>query len=85
MIVRRLRSISSAQALRVYVLAVVLHPFVPRATASLWVALGAEAALGPLAAQNLIDAGRWGQLPVGAAITKGESLFPRLPDDAPPA
>ncbi|HEY3923175.1 MAG TPA: methionine--tRNA ligase [Acidothermaceae bacterium] len=72
---------TAAEGLRV--LAVVLHPFIPRATASLWVALGAEAALGPLGAQNLIDAGRWGQLPVGAAITKGESLFPRLPDDAP--
>jgi methionyl-tRNA synthetase len=74
---------TAAEGLRV--LAVVLHPFIPRATASLWVALGAEAALGPLAAQNLTDAGRWGQLPVGAAITKGESLFPRLPDDAPTA
>jgi methionyl-tRNA synthetase len=47
--------------------------------------LGAETALGPLASQSLTDAGRWGQLPVGAAITKGESLFPRLPDDVPPA
>jgi len=74
---------TAAEGLRV--LAVVLHPFIPRATASLWVALGAEAALGPLAAQNLQDAGRWGQLPVGAAITKGESLFPRLPDDVPSA
>ena len=35
-------------------------------------------------AQNLADAGRWGQLPVGAAMTKGESLFPRLPDDLRP-
>jgi methionyl-tRNA synthetase len=74
---------TAAEGLRV--LAVVLHPFIPRATASLWTALGAEAGLGPLAAQSLTDAGRWGQLPVGAAITKGESLFPRLPDDLPPA
>jgi methionyl-tRNA synthetase len=74
---------TAAEGLRV--LAIVLHPFLPRATASLWVALGAEAVLGPLTAQNLTDAGRWGQLPVGAAITKGESLFPRLLDDAPPA
>jgi methionyl-tRNA synthetase len=72
---------TAAEGLRV--LAVVLNPFIPRATASLWVALGAEAALGSLGAQLLTDAGRWGQLPVGAAITKGESLFPRLPDDLP--
>jgi methionyl-tRNA synthetase len=74
---------TAAEGLRV--LAVLLNPFIPRATASLWVALGAEAELGPLAAQNLTDAGRWGQLPVGSTITKGESLFPRLPDDPPPA
>ena len=74
---------TAAEGLRV--LAVVLHPFIPRATASLWTALGAQAALGDLGAQNLTDAGRWGQLPVGAAITKGESLFPRLPDDLPSA
>jgi len=74
---------TAAEGLRV--LAVVLHPFIPRATASLWVALGAQAALGELGAQPLTDAGRWGQLPAGSAITKGESLFPRLPDDAPTA
>jgi methionyl-tRNA synthetase len=74
---------TAAEGLRV--LAVVLHPFIPRATASLWTALGAEAPLGPLAAQDLTDAGRWGRLPAGTAITKGESLFPRLPDDVPPA
>jgi methionyl-tRNA synthetase len=74
---------TAAEGLRV--LAVLLNPFIPRATASLWSALGAEASLGPLAAQRLTDAGRWGQLPVGAPITKGESLFPRLPDDALPA
>ncbi len=74
---------TAAEGLRV--LAVVLHPFIPRATASLWTALGAQAVLGELGAQNLTDAGRFGQLPVGAAITKGESLFPRLPDELPTA
>jgi methionyl-tRNA synthetase len=39
--------------------------------------------LGPLAAQSLADAGRWGQLPPGSTLTKGDSLFPRLPDDLP--
>ena len=24
------------------------------------------------------DAGRWGQLPAGVVVTKGDSLFPRL-------
>jgi methionyl-tRNA synthetase len=69
---------TAAEGLRV--LAVVLGPFLPRATARLWTALGAEAALGSLDAQPLADAGRWGQLPPGARLTKGESLFPRLTD-----
>ncbi|HTC68220.1 MAG TPA: methionine--tRNA ligase [Acidothermaceae bacterium] len=74
---------TAAEGLRV--LAVVLNPFIPRASAQLWVALGAEAALGPLAAQRVADAARWGQLPPGSTLTKGESLFPRLPEDPPPA
>jgi methionyl-tRNA synthetase len=74
---------TAAEGLRV--LAVVLNPFIPRATAQLWAALGAESKLGPLPAQPLADAGRWGQLPPGSTLTKGDSLFPRLPDDPPSA
>jgi methionyl-tRNA synthetase len=71
---------TAAEGLRV--LAVVLNPVMPRAAASLWLALGAQAALGELGDQRLTEAGRFGQLPAGARMTKGESLFPRLPDDA---
>jgi methionyl-tRNA synthetase len=74
---------TAAEGLRV--LAVVLNPFIPRASAKLWVALGAEPALGTLSAQRVADAARWGQLPPGSTLTKGDSLFPRLPDDPPPA
>jgi methionyl-tRNA synthetase len=70
---------TAAEGLRV--LAVVLNPFIPRAMAELWVALGAEASLGALADQVLTDAGRWGQLPAGVKLTKGDSMFPRLADD----
>jgi len=72
---------TAAEGLRV--LAVTLYPFMPRATTQLWHDLGAEVALGSIGNQNVTDAGRWGQLPVGATLTKGESLFPRLPDDLP--
>jgi methionyl-tRNA synthetase len=44
--------------------------------------LGAEASLGPIAAQRVSDVGRWGQLPEGAILTKGDALFPRLDDPA---
>jgi len=53
----------------------------PKAMSSLWSQLGAEQELGPLAAQRIDSVGRWGQLPAGATITKGEALFPRLPDE----
>ena len=65
-------------------LAVLYHPVMPKATAALWVALGAEAKLGPIGAQRIQDAGRWGQLPPGVTITKGDSLFPRLEEPADP-
>jgi methionyl-tRNA synthetase len=49
---------------------------------SLWQQLGAQAELGPLADQRVSDVGRWGQLPPGTRVVKGESLFPRL-EEAP--
>ena len=48
------------------------------AMAELWSQLGAEAALGALDAQDVRNAGTWGQLPAGSVITKGAVLFPRL-------
>ena len=59
-------------------IAVLYNPLMPRTMASLWQQLGAEAALGPIAEQRVGDVARWGQLPPGAAVTKGDSLFPRL-------
>ena len=61
-------------------IAVLHHAVMPKATASLWQQLGAAESLGPLGEQRVQDAGRWGQLPAGAVVTKGDSLFPRLVD-----
>ena len=60
---------------------VLYNAVMPKAMASLWSQLGAGEALGALAAQRIADAGRWGQLPAGSTITKGDALFPRLPDE----
>jgi methionyl-tRNA synthetase len=70
---------TAAEGLRV--LAVLLNPVMPRACAALWASLGAEPVIGPLDAQPLADAGRWGQLPAGVSVIKGAVLFPRLDDD----
>ena len=73
---------TAAEALRV--LAVLLHPVMPKAMTRLWDSLGAADALGPLAEQRVQDAGRWGQLPAGSTVTKGDVLFPRLEEPAAP-
>jgi methionyl-tRNA synthetase len=67
---------ATAEALRV--VAVLLHPVMPKASTVLWQSLGAEATLGPLADARVQDAGRWGQLAAGAPVTKSEPLFPRI-------
>jgi methionyl-tRNA synthetase len=59
-------------------LAVLLSPVIPEATAKLWTALGADAALGALTDQVIVDAGRWGQLPAGSRLATLEPLFPRI-------
>ena len=63
-------------------IAVLYNPVMPRAMSSLWEQLGAESALGPLAAQRIGDVARWGQLPPGTAVSKGAILFPRLEEPA---
>lgn len=68
--------VTAAEGLRV--LAVVLNPVTPKASAVLWDSLGAEATLGALADQRLDKLARWGQLPAGTRITKSASLFPRI-------
>jgi methionyl-tRNA synthetase len=71
---------TAAEALRV--VAVLLNATMPSTSEKLWSMLGAEAELGPLAAQRIQDVARWGQLPSGAVITKGDALFPRLEEAA---
>jgi len=61
-------------------IAVLYHPLMPKATASLWEQLGADVALGPIGEQPVQTAGEWGRLPAGARVTKGAILFPRLED-----
>jgi methionyl-tRNA synthetase len=63
-------------------IAVLHHAVMPKATVSMWEQLGAEVALGPIDAQVVTDAGRWGQLPPGVSVTKGANLFPRLEETA---
>jgi methionyl-tRNA synthetase len=59
-------------------LAELLHPILPLATEKLWAALGADTALGELAAQPLREAGRWGRLPAGTPQQSLAVLFPRI-------
>ncbi len=56
-------------------IAVLYHPVMPKSTVEIWESLGVQV---PLAEQSVQDAGRWGHLPSGAHVTKGEALFPRL-------
>ena len=72
--------LASAESLRG--IAVLLHAALPKATVELWRQVGAESALGPISEQRIADIGRWGQLPSGVTVTKGDSLFPRLDDPA---
>ncbi len=61
-------------------IAVLYNPVMPKAMSSLWQQIGAEASLGPIAEQRIDSVGQWAQLPPGAVVTKGDSLFPRLDD-----
>ena len=71
---------AAAEALRG--VAVLHNPTIPKTADALWRMLGATEGIGELDAQDLRSAGRWGQLPAGSTLTKGEPLFPRLPDEA---
>ena len=63
-------------------IAILYYPVMPTTMASLWEQLGADAALGPIADQHVQSAGKWGQLPPGSTVTKGDALFPRLEEPA---
>jgi methionyl-tRNA synthetase len=62
-------------------LAELLSPVIPIATQKLWVALGAQDALGPLTEQPLRQAGQWGRLPEGTPQQPLDGLFPRIETD----
>ena len=67
---------NTAESLRA--LAVLLHPIMPLSTVTLWNSLGADATLGAIEDQSLLDVARWGQLKPGSTVTKIAPLFPRL-------
>jgi methionyl-tRNA synthetase len=50
----------------------------PATTEILWESLGANTAIGSIAAQKIADVSTWGQLPEGTTVTKTPVLFPRL-------
>ncbi len=67
---------TAAESLRA--IAVLHNPVMPKTAAALWASLGAEESLGKLDEQLIEDVSRWGQLPAGATVTKGDVLFPRI-------
>ena len=62
------------------VLAILLAPVIPKATAKLWAAL-AESSLGKLADQTIASAGEWGGIQPGTQLGALEALFPRIEQD----
>ncbi len=67
---------TAAEGLRA--LAALLSPIMPQSTHTLWSALGADRTIGGLTAQPLREAGRWGVLPAGSAVSPLTPLFPRV-------
>lgn len=77
----RLHTILATAAEGLRALSVLLAPVMPKSTALLWTALGAEAAIGPLAEQRIDQVATWGQLPAGAEVSALPPLFPRIEVD----
>jgi methionyl-tRNA synthetase len=76
----RLDAVLYAAAESLRAIAVLVNAVMPKSAQKLWHSLGAEAGLGPLADQRIDAVAGWGQLPVGAMVSKGEILFPRIED-----
>ena len=68
---------TTVESLRI--LAVLFHPVMPETSEKLWEALGAKI-LGPISDQKISEVATWGQLPAGVQVSRGEVLFPRLPE-----
>ncbi len=62
-------------------IATLYNPVMPKAMGLLWEQIGANTTLGPLAEQRVDRIAEWGQLPAGAAVSKGAVLFPRLEEE----
>ena len=62
-------------------ISVLFHPIMPVATEKIWNLIGANNSIGNLKDQKIENVGNWGQLPKGSKVTKGEPIFPRLPED----
>jgi methionyl-tRNA synthetase len=60
-------------------IAVLYSPIMPKAMETLWVEIGAAESG---ASRDFAGIATWGQLKSGVAITKGESLFPRIEEPA---
>ena len=74
----RLATVLATAAEGLRALAVLLNPVIPKATAKLWVSLGADTTIGPLEDQLLTRAHLWDQLPAGTRMTAHDVLFPRI-------
>lgn len=61
-------------------IAIMHNPVMPKSMTQLWGRIGAAAQLGPIAENTIDSAARWGLLPPGSLVTKGDPLFPRLED-----
>jgi methionyl-tRNA synthetase len=62
----------------VRVCALFIAPVMPRASREVWRRLG----LGdPLEVTDLAAAARWGGMPAGVKVEKGEPLFPRIVEE----
>ena len=77
---RRLTYLPDIDGLRA--MAVLYFPLMPKTMTDLWGQLGAATTIGDISDQRMSDVARWGQLPVGAPVTKGSGLFPRLEEVA---
>ena len=62
-------------------IATLYNPVMPKAMGLMWEQIGAAATLGPIAEQRVGRVADWGQLPAGAAVSKGAVLFPRLEEE----
>ena len=62
-------------------IATLYNPVMPKAMGAVWEQVGAATTLGPIAEQPIAAVATWGQLPPGAAVSKGAILFPRLEEE----